>query len=204
MVSNVSEIKTKFSRLRKKTKRGNFDKPRILRYGFLKAHEEHHDGKGHRTLICYDKQEHCFVRLKHDFVSSHGVTFVMVVVCILPFFNSFTNWLSEFHIIFHWWMWLIAIIIGLIGYEANRRNDAAQFEKVEPSMEVINSHVKYCLLYILGFVPLDLILLSTIHWGQYPYLQLDDIITIFALVYVNTIYIYLILEGLYVRIRYVR
>ncbi|MFP7774217.1 hypothetical protein ACLHIM_03525 [Ligilactobacillus sp. LYQ112] len=185
-------------------KRGNFDKPRILRYGFLKAHEEHHDDKGHKTLICYDNQEHCFVRLKHDFVSNHGISYAMGVAALAPFVNSFTDWLSNYYTTLHWWLLFIVFIASLIGCEANRRNDSTQFEKIEQTDEVVNANVSYWLIYILGFIPIDLVLSATVHWSQYPYMQLGDILTIMVLVYINTVCLCILLEGLYVRIRYVR
>lgn len=185
-------------------KRGNFDKPRILRYGFLKAHEEHHDDKGHKTLICYDNQEHCFVRLKHDFVSNHGISYAMGVAMLAPTINSITSWSDNCYITFHWWMYLIALIAGLIGSEANRRNDFTQFEKIEQTEEIVNTNLKYWMIYVFGIIPIDMLLLYIIYWARYPQVRLSDAALIFAMMYLNVGCICVLLEGLYVRIHYVR
>lgn len=191
----------------KKLKRGNFDKPRILRYGIVSPHEKHKkhdDGKKYKTLICYDSQEKCFVRLKHDFVSNHGISYAMGVAMLAPLVNSFTDWLSNYYTTLHWWLLFIAVMAGLIGCEANRRNDSTQFERVEKTDEVMNANINYWLIYVFIFIPVNLIVSTTVHWSQYPHMQLGDILTIIVLVYVNTVCLCILLEGLYVRIRYVK
>lgn len=182
-----------------KIRRGNFDKARFLRYGILKAHEEHHDGKGYKTLICYDKQEHCFVRLKHDFMSSRGLAFLGLVAVGSPL----ANLLYKIKLVFHWWMIIPVILFSLVSYEFKRRNDAKEFERIDANDKVINANVPYILLYFLGVIPFSIFLL----WlgaDQFPNYDILGILLIFWVIWLNIIYLCIIIEGLYVRIHYVK
>ena len=180
-------------------RRGNFDKARFLRYGALKAHEEHHDGKGYRTMICYDNQEHCFVRLKHDFMSSRGIAFLALV----PLASPFTKFLSSIKLTFRWWMIIPVVLFSLASYEFERRNDAKQFEKVNEDDEIVNSNIIYILVYAFGAIPLSIFGIWLIP-DPFPDYNLLEVFIISWLIWLNIIYLCIIIEGLYVRIHYVK
>lgn len=182
-------------------RRGNFDKPRFLRYGFLKAHENHSDKKGHSTLICFDKQEKKFVRLKHDFVSWNGSSYIVGLVLLYPFVAPFLKWTEEFQFKFHWWFWVIAVVIGMVNYEFERRNDAKTFEDVKVTDEIIDSNTNYILLFMCL-----LLFDAFIAWlvlSDYPNFDFGDMVISFAMTFFTVGYVCLVIEGLYVHLRYV-
>lgn len=194
------ELKEIIRRLGRKTRRGNFDKARFLRYGFLKAHEEHHDGKGYKTLICYDKQEHCFVRLKHDFVSFHGLFYFAGAA---PLCDPVNDWLDNHYITFHWWLILPVILFGLVCYEYQRRNNAEQFERIEADDEVVDSNVNYFLFYAFVVIPFSIFVLWLVS-DEFPRYDLGMAFVVSWVILMNTLYVCILIEGARVRFWYMK
>ena len=96
---------------------------------------------------------------------------------------------------------MIAVVIGMVNYEFERRNDAKTFEDVKVTDEIIDSNTNYILLFMCL-----LLFDAFIAWlvlSDYPNFDFGDMVISFAMTFFTVGYVCLVIEGLYVYLRYV-